>query len=46
MTDWTGNMTVKVDEREDTFPAGVIKARRYGQDAISLQFTSGDSPAT
>ena len=41
-----GNITVKMDGKEDTYAAGSIEAKRYGKDAISLKFTSGDGRAS
>lgn len=36
----TGNITLKMDEKEDTYIPGIMKVERYSDAGISLTFTS------
>jgi len=40
---WAGNLTLKMDEKEDTYSPGSIEAERYAEDAIALKLSSSDN---
>jgi len=42
MVKWDGNMTLKMDGREDTFGPGSMEVERYEEEAIALKATSRD----
>ncbi|GAH80082.1 unnamed protein product [marine sediment metagenome] len=42
---WSGNITLKMDGKEDTYSPGSIEVDRYGDEAIALNTTSGDERA-
>jgi len=35
---WTGNITIKVDGKEDTYPPGFINVERYSDKGVALKF--------
>jgi hypothetical protein len=35
---WTGNITIKVEDKEDTYPPDAIDVERYSDKGISLKF--------
>jgi len=37
---WTGNMTLKMDEKEDTYSPGTVEVKKYTEVGIALEFTS------
>lgn len=40
---WSGNITLKMDEKEDTYsPVGSIEVERYGEKAFALKIVGGD----
>lgn len=39
---WLGNLTLKMDEHEDTYAPGTIEARQYAPGAIMLTFSEPD----
>ncbi len=42
---WSGNITLEMDGKEDTYSPGSIEVDRYEVEAISLKATSGDERA-
>lgn len=46
MAGWQGNITLKMDEREDTYSPGSIEVERYGEDAIALKVIGGQERAS
>ena len=45
MATWQGNITLKMDEREDTYSPGSTEVERYGEDAIALKLSGGEGRA-
>ena len=37
---WSGNITLKVDEKEDTYLLDSIEVKRYAKDALALEITT------
>jgi len=37
---WSGNITLKMDEKEDTYLLDSIEVKRYAKDALALEITS------
>jgi hypothetical protein len=35
---WTGNITIKIEDKEDTYPPDAIEVKRYSDAGISLKF--------
>jgi hypothetical protein len=46
MAGWQGNVTLKMDEKEDTYSPGSIEVERYGEDAIALKLSGGEGRAS
>ena len=42
---WSGNITLEMDGKEDTFSPGSIEIDRYEVESIALKVTSGDERA-
>ncbi len=42
---WSGNITLKMDGKEDTYSPGSIEVDRYEEESIALKVTSGDDRA-
>jgi hypothetical protein len=42
MVGWTGNITVKMDDSENTFGPGSIEVERYSTEGIALRISSID----
>jgi len=42
---WSGNITLEMDGKEDTYSPGSIEVDRYEVEAIALKVTSGDERA-
>ena len=42
---WTGDITLEMDGKEDTYSPGSIEVDRYGDEPIALKVTSGDERA-
>ena len=42
---WSGNITLEMDGKEDTYSPGSIEVDRYEVEAIALKATSGDERA-
>lgn len=40
-----GNLTLKIEKREDTFSLNNIEVVKYGENAVSLTLPSGDGRA-
>ena len=38
----TGNITLEMDGKEDTYSLGSIEVERYGVESVALKATSGD----
>lgn len=45
MNRWTGNITLKMDEKEDTYASGSTEVERYGDNAIAFKVTAGEGRA-
>ena len=37
---WTGNITLKMDDKEDTYSPGTIEVEKYSEAGIALTFVS------
>jgi len=37
---WSGNITLKMDEKEDTYLLDSIEVERYAKDALALKITT------
>ncbi|GAI56840.1 unnamed protein product [marine sediment metagenome] len=42
---WTGNLTLKMDEKEDTYGPGSIQVERYAGEFFKLKLTDVDNRA-
>jgi len=42
---WTGNLTLKMDNKEDTYSPGTIHIQEYTKGAFSLEFMEPDERA-
>mgnify|MGYP001139754334 CR=1 FL=1 len=46
ITTWQGNMTLKMNGKEDTYSPGPIEVKKYAENAIALKFTEKDGRAS
>jgi hypothetical protein len=37
---WSGNITLKIDDKEDTYLLDSTEVKRYAKDAVALKITS------
>ena len=43
--EWSGNITLKMDDREDTYSSGTMEVERYSEPGIALKFSSKEGRA-
>ena len=42
---WSGNITLKMDEKEDTYSLDSIEVKRHAKDTLALEITGKDQRA-